>query len=144
MLPVLGGSAVVTASAAGVAGHVAARLLGLRPGRPVIGSLTIDHVDGERWTREFGGRSWVSTLTPEEGDAFIERCGPLRLCFDVRLDAAWDTRLLLRSVHLGRLRLRVGRHIAATGRIAADGTTDIALRVPGGRCGYHVEFGGEG
>lgn len=167
LLPVLGGPALITAFANGVSGHVLARILGLRPGTTAPGSLSItqvtarhagDSVDGERWCRNFGGARWASTLASDDAaearrasardsitaaadsDALVEHIGPLTLRFAVALDPAWVTTMSLRSVHLGTLRLPLGRRCGLTAQIAPDAATDVIIDVPRGSCGYHVDF----
>lgn len=164
VLPVLGGPAVITAFADGLTGRLAARLLGMRPGTSTLGALTIEHIptttpqhitavetesgdraDVELWHRDLGGRSWTSvittdTATREHTDAITERVGPLTLRFDLELDNAWATHMTMRTIHLGPFRLPTGRHWGVAGRVAADASTDVTVRVPGGRCGYHVDF----
>jgi len=69
----------------GLVARLAAGMIGLprRPG-PAPVSVTFERtLDGERWTRDFGGRRFSSVLSRQPGVALRERFGPL--AFDLAL-----------------------------------------------------------
>ena len=89
------GSAEVT-GASNFLGALIARIIGFpAPGlHPLHVSFT--ECDGvERWTRDFGGRSFMSELS-RQGPFLVERFGPLRFAFDLPSDARGLTMVMRR------------------------------------------------
>lgn len=142
LLPVVGGDLAIDVTIRGLTGALLARRLGLAtPQRTATGSLAIEQTDdGERWTRTFGGRTWISMLTPGADDTVDERAGVVRLRFEVRLDADWNTRMTLRSTRVGPISLPPWRGLDISACISPDSSTLVTITVPGGSCTYSARF----
>lgn len=72
--------------AANALGAVVARIMRFPPAGDYDIHVAFTERDGvERWTRQFGARTFSSTLS-KEGDRLVERFGPLRFEFDLPSD----------------------------------------------------------
>ena len=145
LLPVLGGELTIEVSSRGWTGSLLARRLGLAtpPNSTTSGSLRIEPAEaGERWIREFGAHTWMSTLTPGDRDTVVERAGCSTLRFGVSLDSQWNTHMMLRSMSIGGIRVPIRRWFGIEACIAPNATTRVTIRVPGGSCSYIARFVG--
>jgi hypothetical protein len=114
------GSGSACGTGRGIVARAAGRLLGLRGGRAVPATLTIESaVGGERWTRRFGRRTW-STTCVRTPTGITEWVGPLHRRHLVGLDLAIGgtaerATLRLQALRLGPWALPpAGVHLAAT------------------------------
>lgn len=87
------GAAEVT-GAANALGRLVARVMGFpAPGRHRLHVGFAEFEGVERWTRDFGGQSFSSELSADDG-CLVERFGPLRFRFDLPADDAGLTMII--------------------------------------------------
>lgn len=132
----------------GRAARLLARLLGLpRDGAAVPLLLTVTPREGgERWHRNFAGRSFITEQREHAGSLLAERTGPFELLFALTVEGgALAYRSVGAALRAGRLRVNLPRGLAP--RVEALERADgrgvrVSVRVTAPLVGPLIEYEG--